>query len=67
LNTITCTDPSTGELETQITKYQSNLKQIEDLFNLPGVYKYIPNNIKTLYNSLSDSTYNRTRKKNAVK
>jgi hypothetical protein len=46
---LTCNDPSTKELEKIFFKYQSDLKQIEDLINLPGnTFKYIPDNIKTL-------------------
>ena len=51
-----CNDPSTRELENKFFKYQSELKQIEDLINLPGnTINYIPDNIKTLGYSVSST------------
>ena len=43
---LLCNDPSKSELEKKFIKFQSSLKQIEDLINLPDNQKYIPENIK---------------------
>ena len=53
---LSCADPNTEELEKRFIQLQSRLKLVEDLINIPGNKKYIPEDLKELLLAVPSSS-----------